>query len=129
MQSQEGKGEAFYEVGVHDNGELIGIEYEEAIYTMLALFHMSHMLQAKLEVMLVRLGSEGYNVQLRVSKPQPEAIEPEVDAFMRGLNMLRSSRVYESVRTLKSESAVSSKDLEHDAKSHEEEKGPAKVKL
>lgn len=59
---QEGKGEAFYEVGVHDNGELIGIEYEEIIYTMLALFHMSQILQAKLEVILVRLGAEGYNV-------------------------------------------------------------------
>jgi len=59
---QEGKGEAYYEIGVHDNGELIGIEYEEAVYTMLALFHMSKMLEAELEVMLVRLGSYGYNV-------------------------------------------------------------------
>ena len=41
---QEGKGEAFYEVGVHDNGELIGIEYEEVVYTMVALFHMSQSL-------------------------------------------------------------------------------------
>ena len=38
---QEGKGEAFYEIGVHDNGEIVGIEYEEVIYTMVALFHMS----------------------------------------------------------------------------------------
>jgi hypothetical protein len=59
---QEGKGEAYYEIGVHDNGELIGIEYEEAVYTMLALFHMSKILEAELEVMLVRLGSYGYNV-------------------------------------------------------------------
>lgn len=69
---------------------------------MVALFHMAQMLEAKLEVTLVRLGFEGYNVQLRVTKPQPEAIEPEVDAFMRGLNLLRNSRVYESVRTLHS---------------------------
>lgn len=104
----EGKGEAFYEIGVHDNGELIGIEYEEVVYTMVALFHMASMLEAELEVMKVRLGWEGYNVQLRVTKAQPDAIEPEVDAFIMGLNLLGKSRIYESVRTLHSEEASKS---------------------
>lgn len=58
----EGKGEAFYEVGVHDNGELIGISYEDCAETVLVLFHISNVLQAKLEVLLVRLGIEGYSV-------------------------------------------------------------------
>jgi len=39
--AQEGKGEAFYEVGVHDNGELIGISYEECAETILVLYHIS----------------------------------------------------------------------------------------
>ena len=60
------------------------------------------MLKAKLEVTLVRLGQEGYNMQLRVTRPQPEAIEPEIDAFFMGLKMLQSSSksrlVYESVK-------------------------------
>ena len=63
------------------------------------------MLKAKIEVVLVRLGSEGYSVQLRITKPQPEAIEPEVDAFIMGLNILRNSRAYESVKRQRSESA------------------------
>ena len=57
---------------------------------------------------------------------------------MRGLNLLRNSRAYESVRTLKSESAAASNNEEgttteekrEDSKAEEEEeKGPAKVKL
>ena len=82
---------------MHDNGELIGITYEECAETLLVLFYISTFLQAKLQVTLVRLGYEGYSVQLRVTKPQPEAIEPEIDAFINGLNMLRQSKVYESV--------------------------------
>ena len=50
----------------------------------------------------MRLGQEGYNMQLRVTRPQPEAIEPEIDAFFMGLKMLQSSSksrlVYESVK-------------------------------
>ena len=105
MTTQEGKGEAFYEVGVHDNGEMIGIEYEEAVKTILVLFHMSNELGAKLEVILVRLGYEGYSVQLRVTKPC-EAIEPEVDAFIRGLHFLGQSRIYETVKTEGQESVA-----------------------
>lgn len=102
MSTQEGKGEAFYEVGVHDNGELIGITYEECAQSLHVLYHISSVLQAKLEVMLVRLGIEGYSVQLRVTKPQPEAIEPEIDAFIKGLNILGSARGYESVKRQRS---------------------------
>lgn len=58
----EGKGEAFYEVGVHDNGEMIGIGFDECFETILVLYHMARVLQAKLEVILVRLGTEGYSV-------------------------------------------------------------------
>lgn len=89
-------------MGVHDNGELIGITYEECAQSLHVLFHIASVLQAKLEVMLVRLGIEGYSVQLRVTKPQPEAIEPEIDAFIKGLNMLGSARGYESVKRQRS---------------------------
>ena len=37
----EGKGEAFYELGVHDNGEVVGIEQEEIFESVLVLFHIS----------------------------------------------------------------------------------------
>ena len=39
--TQEGLGEAYYEIGVHDNGEMIGIEYEDIVSTILVLFYMS----------------------------------------------------------------------------------------
>jgi len=34
-------GEAFYEVGVHDNGQMIGIDQEEVLETMIVLFHIA----------------------------------------------------------------------------------------
>ena len=38
---QQGSGEAFYEVGVHDNGQMIGIDQEELFESMLVLFHIA----------------------------------------------------------------------------------------
>ena len=90
---------------MHDNGEMIGITHEECCETLLVLYHISTVLHAKLEVTLGRLGYEGYSVQLRVTKPQPEAIEPEVDAFINGLNSLSKSRLYSAVKRQRSESA------------------------
>ncbi len=49
-------------MGVYDNGELLGISYEECAESILVLYHISSVLQAKLEVLLVRLGQEGYSV-------------------------------------------------------------------
>lgn len=92
----EGRGEAFYEIGVHDNGQVIGIEQEEIFETMLVLFHIATQLEATLEVCLVRLGPEGYSIQLRVTKSMPEMIEPELDAFFNGLNFLNARKMYEA---------------------------------
>ena len=92
----EGRGEAFYEIGVHDNGQVVGIEQEEIFETMLVLFHIATQLEATLEVCLVRLGPEGYSVQLRVTKAMPEMIEPELDAFFNGLNFLNAKKMYEA---------------------------------
>lgn len=92
----------------------MGVEYEECVNTVLVLFHMAGTLEATLDVILVRLGYEGYSVQLRVTKPQPEAIEPEVDAFISGLNLLGKSRIYESLRTI-SDHRRASDDFESNA--------------
>ena len=94
----QGKGEAYYEIGVHDNGQLVGIEQEEVFETMLVLFHIAAQLEATLEVCEVRLGPEGYSVQLRTTKPEPHAIEPELDGFFNGLNFLNKKRMYEGSR-------------------------------
>ena len=85
-------------MGVADDGQVIGIEQEEIFESMLVLFHIATELEAKLEVQQVRLGTEGYNVQLRVTKYEPElneAIEPELDGFFNGLNFLNKKRMYE----------------------------------
>jgi len=55
---------------------------------------MAKSLEATVEVTVVRLGWVGYNVQLRVTKPQPQAIEPEIDGFVMGLKVLRVNNIY-----------------------------------
>ena len=66
----QGSGEAFYEIGVHDSGKMIGIEQEEILETMIVLFHICTQLEAKLEICKVRLGTRGYSVQLKVTNQQ-----------------------------------------------------------
>ena len=54
---------------MHDDGELIGVEYDECAQSILVIFHMAKSLGATAEVTLVRLGWVGYNVQIKVTKP------------------------------------------------------------
>ena len=65
---KEGLGEAFYEIGVHDNGERIGITYEECAESLLVVYHMAMELDAEVELVEVRLGTLGYSLKIRVSK-------------------------------------------------------------
>ena len=54
---------AYYEIGVHDDGEMIGIEYEDLVKTIMVLFYISSTIPAKLEATKVRFGTtpDGYN--------------------------------------------------------------------
>ena len=62
---------------------------------------MAQSLEAELSLQEVRLGTEGYSVKLRVTKPQPEAIDPEIDAFISGLNVLKKVHIRESIAKMK----------------------------
>ena len=69
---------------------MIGIDFDQCFETILVLYHMAKVLQAKLEVIQVRLGTVGYNVQLKVTRPQgSDVFDPEVEGFAKGLSMLR----------------------------------------
>ena len=55
---------------------------------MLVLFHISTQIEASLEVCQVRLGPEGYSLQLKVtdhSQALADHIEPKLDGFFAGL--------------------------------------------
>lgn len=107
---QEGRGEAFYEVGVHDDGDLIGISPEQIFETMMVLFHIASSISATLSIELVRLGYEGYNVRLRVTREQPTVIEPEISGWLQfsKLRFLQTNRIFDQVQSPpQSESAQS----------------------
>lgn len=87
-------GEAFYELGVCDGGEMVGIEPQEMLESMIVLFHIATQLQATLEIIDVRLGQEeGYSVELRVTKHQADTVDAELVGFFQGLNFLNSKKV------------------------------------
>jgi GTPase len=80
---------------VKDDGENLGIEEEQILETMMVLFHIANSLGASLNFMNVRLGAdEGcYSLQLRVSRPQPETLDPEILGFIRSRNFLKEARI------------------------------------
>ena len=59
----------FYELGVHDNGELVGIDFEEMFETLIHLFHIASNLSAILAIDEIRFGTVGYNAKVKVTQP------------------------------------------------------------
>ena len=53
---------AFYEIGVYDDGVLVGVSEDECQESIIVLYFMAKSISATLEVTLVRLGQELYNV-------------------------------------------------------------------
>jgi GTPase len=53
---KNGNGEAFYEIGVHDDGKPVGILKEQIFETMLVLFHIAEKIGATLHFVKARLG-------------------------------------------------------------------------
>ena len=85
---------------MHDNGERIGITYEECAESLLVVFHMAKELEAELELIEVRLGTVGYSLKLKVSKPADRQhlemmVDPEMDAIFSGLKVLKKEHVLE----------------------------------
>lgn len=53
---QEGNGEAFYEIGVYDDGVLVGVSEDECQESIIVLYFMATSISATLKVTKVRLG-------------------------------------------------------------------------
>jgi GTPase len=66
----EGDGKAFYQIGVHDSGDVYGLSDEEILETLVVLFYMSTMLQpkVKMEMLKVRQGIKGLSVMLELTQ-------------------------------------------------------------
>lgn len=64
---QEGSGEAFYVIGVGDNGEAIGITQKDMEASLRTLHKMAHTLSAELTIISVSKGRKGEIVKVRVN--------------------------------------------------------------
>lgn len=56
---KEGYGEAKYEIGLHDNGDAIGISKQEMLESLTTLCQLAHALKADVIVMKMKKGREG----------------------------------------------------------------------
>lgn len=58
---------------MYDDGLLIGVPEEECMESIMVLYYMAKSINSSIEVCLVRLGREQYNVQLRATMYIPDA--------------------------------------------------------
>lgn len=63
---QEGNGEAFYEIGVKDNGEAYGLDQHEMETSLCIIYRMAHSLKAELTLLNIKKGKCGEIAQLMV---------------------------------------------------------------
>lgn len=80
----EGYGEAFYQIGVEDNGVVTGISDEEIFETLIVLFYMANSLGATLKMQKVRIGHYGTSFELQVIKPQTDMMKPDIKITLFG---------------------------------------------
>lgn len=64
---RNGRGTCFYQVGVMDNGQVLGITDEECLETLIVLYHVSQRLDAEMSMVKMRIGMEGSSFMLRVT--------------------------------------------------------------
>lgn len=80
---------------MHDDGTPEGTTIENLTETLMVLFYIAEEMisDATLSLIKARLGlyEDTYSVQLRVTRPQPDQIDPEIETFGAGLKTLRSS--------------------------------------
>ena len=60
MSLQEGNGQAFYQIGVEDNGNPLGLNEDEMKESLGTLFFMARNLNAELMVTKVKIGIDGH---------------------------------------------------------------------
>ena len=60
---EEGNGTAFYQIGVLDSGQVTGLNEDELLETLIAIYFMASTLEPKAYVSIdkVRVGTEGYS--------------------------------------------------------------------
>lgn len=80
---QEGKGEAFYEIGIKDNGEAFGLSQKEMIGSLRSLYRMAKSLDAELSLLNIRKGKYGETAQLMV-REKPQGTKTDIKIILLG---------------------------------------------
>jgi elongation factor 1-alpha len=81
---QEGNGQAFYQIGVEDNGNPLGLNNEEMKESLGTLFFMARNLNAQLMVTKVKKGYEGEIAEVKVRRNEIEGIKIDIKITMLG---------------------------------------------
>jgi GTPase len=67
-----GHGTCFYQIGVHDSGQVWGIEDEQILESLMTLWHISqsHKYRTKVEMVRVRRGLHGMSCMVKIQSEQ-----------------------------------------------------------
>jgi len=81
---QEGKGEAFYEIGVKDDGEAYGLSQREMEASLRTLHKMASKLEAELIILSIRKGKYGEVATLMVRKNIEQGLNSNIKIVLLG---------------------------------------------
>lgn len=81
---KEGGGQAFYRIGVEDDGTPTGLNMEEMKESLAMLFYMSKYLKADLIITKVKQGHEGIYCEIQVRRNEIDGVKIDVKITMLG---------------------------------------------
>jgi GTPase len=81
---QEGGGQAFYRIGVEDDGTPVGLSSEEMKESLAILFYMAKRLKADLIIQDVRMGMEGAYCEIQVRVSEIDGVKIDIKITMLG---------------------------------------------
>ena len=76
---QEGNGECFYQIGIEDNGNPIGLSEDELKASLETLYTMTQQIGAKMSILNYVQGKEGLIAEIMVTKPQEKIIKDKLE--------------------------------------------------
>lgn len=81
---EQGKGEAYYEIGVHDNGEAFGLNQAEMQESLIVVYKMAKALDADLNLLYIKKGKHGEVAQLMVRQKLEDKLNVDIKILLLG---------------------------------------------
>jgi GTPase len=81
---EQGRGEALYEIGVHDNGKAYGLNQPEIEESLIVVYKMAKALDADLMLLYIKKGEHGEIAQLMIRQKLAEMLNINIKILLLG---------------------------------------------